>query len=92
MRDAASESTNEIYFRVVDWEQAYRYEYGAYLFANHVKAFLDLAGIDADDRLREAARETIARRGPAVGAGPEVPAAMVHWGTTDGSFIWPVVA
>ena len=57
-----------------------------------MKAFLDLAGIDADDRLREAARETIARRGPAVGAGPEVPAAMVHWGTTEGSFIWPVVA
>ena len=92
VQDAAAASTNEIYFRVVDWEPAFRYEYGAYLFANHVKPFLDLAGIDADDRLREAARETIARRGPAVGAGPEVPAAMVHWGTTEGSFIWPVVA
>ena len=92
VRDAASASTNEIYFRIVDWEPAFRYEYGAHLFANHVKAFLDLAGLDADNRLREAAHETIARRGPAVGAGPEVPAAMVHWGTTDGSFIWPVVA
>jgi hypothetical protein len=92
VRDAAAASTNEIYFRVVDWEPAFRYEYGAHLFANHLKGFLDLAGIDADDRLREAARETIARRGPAVGAGPEVPAAMVHWGTTEGAFIWPVVA
>lgn len=87
----ATQATNEIYFRIVEWEPAFRYEYGAYLFANHVKAFLDLAGIDADERLREAARDTIARRGPAVGAGPEVPAAMVHWGTTEGSFFWPVV-
>jgi hypothetical protein len=91
-RERAAEATNEIYFRIVEWEPAYRYEYGAYLFANHVKAFLDLAGIDADERLREAARATIARHGPAVGSGPEVPAAMVHWGTTDGAFVWPVVA
>lgn len=87
----AAEATNEIYFRIVDWDPSFRYEYGAYLFANHLKAFLDAAGIDADDRLREAARETIGRRGPAVAAGPDVPAAMVHWGTTEGAFIWPVV-
>jgi hypothetical protein len=90
--EAAAEATNEIYFRIVEWEPSFRYEYGAYLFANHLKAFLDVAGIDADERLREAARETIARRGPAVAAGPDVPAAMVHWGTTEGAFIWPVVA
>ena len=92
VREAAARATNEIYFRIVEWEPAFRYEYGAFLFANHVKAFLDLAGIDADERLREAARETIERRGPAVGEGPEVPAAMVHWGTTEGAFVWPVVA
>lgn len=90
--EAAAQATNEIYFRIVDWAPSFRYEYGAYLFANHVKAFLDLAGIDADDRLRDAALDTIERHGPAVGAGPEVPAAMVHWGTTEGAFVWPVVA
>jgi hypothetical protein len=91
VESTAAEATNEIYFRIVDWEPSFRFEYGAYLFANHLKAFVDVAGIDADDRLREAARETIARRGPAVAAGPDVPAAMVHWGTTEGAFIWPVV-
>jgi hypothetical protein len=89
---ACTEATNEIYFRVVDWPDRYRVEYGAYLFANHVKPFLDLAGIDADDRLRAAAEETIARHAERVISGPDVPAVMATWsGTSEGPIFWRVV-
>jgi hypothetical protein len=90
-RERCSEATNEIFFAVVDWPPRYRVEYGAYLFANHTKAFTDLAGIAADDRLLAAARETAAGTVDRLIAGPDVPAAMMHWGTTEGPLFWPVV-
>jgi hypothetical protein len=84
-------ATNEIYFAIVDWPPRYRVEYASVLFANHLKPFLDLAGIDADERLRAAADETSAHYVDHVLAGPDTPATMVHWGTTEGPFFWPVV-
>jgi hypothetical protein len=90
-RARCSEATNEIFFAVVDWPPRYRVEYGAYLFANHTKAFTDLAGIAADERLLAAARETAAGTVDRLLAGPDVPAAMMHWGTTAGPLFWPVV-
>ena len=62
------------------------------LFANHLKPFCDLAGIDANARLAAAARETEGRYLDQVLAGPATPLVMVHWGTTDGDLFWPVVA
>lgn len=90
-REQCSEATNEIFFTVVDWAPRYRVEYGAFLFANHIKAFTDIAGIAADDRLLAAARETAAGTVDRLIAGPDVPAAMAHWGTTEGPLFWPVV-
>lgn len=90
--ERGAEATNEIYFTIVDWPDRFRVEYGAYLFANHMKPFLDAAGIDADERLLAAARETAAGYVDKLLAGPDTPAAMVHWGTTDGPLFWPVVA
>jgi hypothetical protein len=57
-----------------------------------MKPFLDLAGIDGDERLAAAAAETAAHYVDQLIAGPDVPATMVHWGTTDGPLFWPVVA
>lgn len=91
VRERCSEATNEIFFSVVDWPPRYRVEYGAYLFANHTKAFMDIAGIAADDRLLAAARETAAGTVDRLIAGPDVPVAMAHWGTTEGPLFWPVV-
>jgi hypothetical protein len=91
-QEACAEATNEIYFTVVDWPERYRVEYGALLFANHMKPFLDLAGIDGDERLAAAAAATAAHYVDQLIAGPDVPATMVHWGTTDGPLFWPVVA
>jgi hypothetical protein len=65
--------------------------YGAMLFANHLKPFLDLAGIDANVRLAAAAQDTVDRYLDDVLAGPAAPLVMVHWGTTEGDLFWPVV-
>lgn len=88
---AATAATNEIYFRVVEWDERQKAGYGAMLFANHLKPFCDLAGIDANARLAAAARETEERYLDEVLAGPAAPLVMVHWGTTDGDLFWPVV-
>lgn len=89
--ERCSEATNEIYRTVVGWPDRFRVEYGALLFANHTKAFLDLAGIEADARLRAAAQRTVDGYLERLLAGPDVPAAMVHWGTTEGPLFWPAV-
>ena len=88
---AAEQATNEIFFTVVEWPDRYRVEYGAALFMNHVRPFLALAGIDADERLRAAAEATSAHYVDTLLAGPDPPAVMVHWGTTEGPLFWPVV-
>jgi hypothetical protein len=90
-RAAAEQATNEIFFTVVEWPDRYRVEYGAILFMNHVRPFLALAGIDADDRLAAAAEATAAHYVDTLLAGPDPPAVMVHWGTTEGPLFWPVV-
>jgi hypothetical protein len=92
IRDAAAAATSEMYFRIMEWPDRFKTEYGAWLFANHVKPFLDLAGIDANERLAAAVRDTVDAHLDEVLAGPEVPLTMVHWGTTDGPLFWPVVA
>jgi len=91
LTDRCREATNELYFAIVDWPQRYRVEYAAVLFANHVKPFLDLAGIDADERLRAAAAQTAAHYVDHLLAGPDTPVVMAHWGATDGPLFWPVV-
>jgi hypothetical protein len=88
--ERGSQATNEIYFTIVGWPDRFRVEYGALLFANHTKSFLDLAGIDAAARLRDAAQATVDGYLEHLLAGPDVPAAMVHWGTTEGPLFWPV--
>lgn len=90
--ECAEAATNEIYFRVVEWPPRYRVEYGAYLFANHTKPFLDLAGIDANARLARAAAETVDRYADAICAGPSAPAVVARWATTAGPLYFPVVA
>jgi hypothetical protein len=89
--EAATEATNEIYFDVVGWDPRMKAGYGAMLFANHLKPFCDLAGIDANGRLTAAAEGCIERYLDEVLAGPPAPLVMVHWGTTDGPLFWPAV-
>jgi hypothetical protein len=83
-------ATSEVFERIVEWPESFRTEYGAYLFANHTKPFMDLAGIDADERLLEAARETSRRHLERLIAGPSVPEIMRHWNETDGPLLWPI--
>lgn len=89
--EAATAATSEIWSSVVEWDPRMKAGYGAMLFANHLKPFCDLAGIDADDRLAAAAADTVERHLDEVLAGPAAPRVMVHWGTTEGPLFWPVV-
>jgi len=88
--ERAATATQEMWLDVVDWPAEQRAGYGAYLFANHLKPFLDLAGIDANARLARAAEDSIERHLGRLLEGPAVPAAMVHWGTTEGPFFFRV--
>jgi hypothetical protein len=89
--ERGTQASTEVYQAVVDWPDGYRAAYGAHLFANHLKPFADLAGLDRDDQLAAAAEETIARHLDDLLAGPEVPAAMARWGAAQGPFFFPVV-
>jgi hypothetical protein len=89
---AAAAATSEIWASVVEWDPRMKAGYGATLFANHLKPFCDLAGIDANARLAAAAQETVDRYLDGVLAGPAAPLVMVHWGATEGDLFWPVVA
>jgi hypothetical protein len=82
--------------KAVDWTPRYKIEYGAYLFANHLKPFFDVAGVDGDvgDRIARACEETASRMIDDLVAGAErgeLPGHIwPHLATTDGPYFWPV--
>lgn len=45
---AAAAATREMYRAIAAWDDRYKLQYGAPLFANHVKGFFDLLGVDED--------------------------------------------
>jgi hypothetical protein len=63
VREAAATAQIELYMRAVEWSPRYKIEYGAHLFANHLKPFFDLAGVGGDvgDRIDAACCETASR-------------------------------
>jgi hypothetical protein len=86
----ASAATAEMYATVVGWDERMRTAYGSLLFANHLKPFADLVGIEANDRLAAAARVNDERYLDEVLAGPATPVSMAHWATATGDLDWPV--
>jgi hypothetical protein len=95
VQQAAAAAQVELYLKAVDWSPRYKIEYGAYLFANHLKPFFDLAGIDGDAgrRIVAACEQTAARMVDDLLAGAErgeLPSIWKHMATTEGAFFWPV--
>lgn len=92
VREAATAAQEELYLKAVDWTPRYRVEYGAYLFANHLKPFFDLAGVGGDvgGRIVAACEETAAHMVDRLLADPEIPSIWKHMGGTEGEFFWPV--
>lgn len=92
IQQAAASAQEELYLRAVEWDERYKIEYGAPLFANHLKAFFDLAGVDgtAAQRIMDACRSTGERMIEQL-VGAEMPSVWTHMGSTQGDFFWPVV-
>jgi hypothetical protein len=86
----ASGATGEMYATVVHWDDRMRTSYGSILFANHLKPFCDLVGVDANDRLTAAAAENDERYLDEVLAGPATPLSIAHWATATGDLDWQV--
>jgi hypothetical protein len=87
---SASDAQQEIFLRVVEWDDLYKVEYGGPLFANHVLTFFELAGCpDARTRVADAFAASAAEHAEALLRNP-VPSIWQHLGTTEGPLFAPV--
>ncbi len=90
----SADAQNELYLKAAEWTPRFQAEYGIHLFANHVRAFFQLAGQGNrfDEKIRSdfqsAAEEVIG----AMLAQPEPPSMWKFMATTDGDYFWPAVA
>jgi hypothetical protein len=93
VQQAAADASDELYLKAVEWDERYKIEYGAPLFANHLKPFFDLAGADGDagERIMAACQRTADRMVDEL-AGRDVPSVWTHMGSSEGAFFWPVAA
>lgn len=94
VQEAAAAAQIELYMKAVEWTPRYKIEYGAFLFANHLKPFFDVAGVDGDigRRIAAACQETADRMLDDLVASVEtgLPGAIWgHIGTTPGRLFWP---
>jgi hypothetical protein len=95
VREAAATAQIELYMRAIEWTQRYKIEYGARLFANHLKPFFDVAGMDGDTarRIALACDETASRMVDdllATAERGEIAAVWGDIGTTPGPLLRPV--
>jgi hypothetical protein len=95
VQEAAAAAQIELYMKAVEWSPRYKIEYGAFLFANHLLPFFQVAGADGDvgDRIAAACEATAERMiddlVASVGSG--VPGAIWgHIGSTPGRLLWPM--
>ncbi|GBC77746.1 hypothetical protein HRbin08_01228 [bacterium HR08] len=88
----AADAQMELYQRALSWSPRFKIEYGLYLFANHMKAFFDLAGVEAGERIRRAFEEAAAPFLHRLLADAELPSIWRFMATTEGDFFYPVSA
>jgi phosphohistidine swiveling domain-containing protein len=89
---AASAATREMYRAVAAWSEEYKLEYGGPLFANHMKTFFDLAGVDngVGVRLMDTFERTASEIGPGLLSAP-VPTVWQHMAHGEGRCFFPIV-
>jgi hypothetical protein len=85
----------ELYMKAVEWTPRYKIEYGAFLFANHLLPFFQVAAVDdgVGARIAAACEETAARMIDELVASVDagLPGAIWgHIGSTPGRLFWPV--
>jgi hypothetical protein len=96
VQEAAAAAQIELYMKAVEWTPRYKIEYGAFLFANHLAPFFDVAGIDdgVAQRITAACEQTAERMIDGLVASVETGLPGQIWGhigSTPGRLFWPVV-
>lgn len=88
---AAADAQEELFLMAVEWDDRYKIEYGAAMFANHLKPFFDVAGMgeEAGGRLMEACQGTADRMIDEMLA-VELPPIWGHMANPQGEFYWPM--
>ena len=95
VQEAAAAAQIELYMKAVEWSPRYKIEYGAFLFANHLLPFFQVAGLgggDIGERIAAACQETADRMLDDLVASVEtgLPGAIWgHIGSTPGRLFWP---
>lgn len=95
VQETAAAAQIELYMKAVEWSPRYKIEYGAFLFANHLLPFFQVAGVDEDvgARIVAACEETAERMIDELVASVEtgLPGAIWgHIGSTPGRLFWPM--
>lgn len=90
---AAADGQEELFLKAVEWDDRYKIEYGAPMFANHLKPIFDLVGMpeDAGRRLMEACQGTADAHVDELLSGNDVPSIWKHMADPEGPFYWPLV-
>jgi hypothetical protein len=89
---AATAMQQELYLNAIEWDDRYRIEYAGPLYANHVRPFQRLAGLDAD------ASDRLLKRCEAIAAAAvddlmeNKPTIWAHMGGTEGPMMAPLRA
>ena len=93
VQEAAADAQEELFLKAVEWDDRYKIEYGAPMFANHLKPFLDAAGLgdDAAQRLMDACKGTADRMVDDM-LEVELPPIWGHMANPQGDFYWPMSA
>ncbi len=93
IQEAAADAQEELFLKAVEWDARYKIEYGAPMFANHLKPFLDAAGLgeDAAQRLMDACQGTADRMVDEM-LEVELPPIWGHMANPQGDFYWPMSA
>jgi len=91
---SAADAQLELYRRVMDWDERYRIQYGADLYAYLLKSFAEPLGFGAAfaDRIRERFRHSVKRHLEDLYSGQEQPTVLHHIASTDGPIFSPVTS
>lgn len=84
---AATQAQMELYGKVMEWDERYRIEYGAELYAYLLKCFADLLGMGEafGHRIRACFSESIKRHLDDLHSGRERPLVLEHLATVGGA-------
>lgn len=88
----AADAQQELYRRVIDWDDRYRIAYGAELYGCLLKAFADLIGFGDEfgDAIRSCFAHSVDKHLDDLHSGREQPWVLQHIATTDGPVFAPL--